>query len=102
MPSGEPVSNVVMDEQSVQSVEPAFGMTLRQLNELMKLRGDEQKRKIAHIGGSSAICQHLNTSPSEGTNGFYFCTFFSYHQGFGRVGGAARFELGLLLFSGLS
>ena len=43
-----------------------YGITLKQLRELMELRGREGVNKINSYGGVQEICKKLYTSPSEG------------------------------------
>lgn len=43
-----------------------YGVTLRQLRELMELRGREGVSKINGYGGVQEICKKLYTSPNEG------------------------------------
>jgi len=43
-----------------------YGVTLKQLRELMELRGREGVNKINSYGGVQEICKKLYTSPSEG------------------------------------
>lgn len=43
-----------------------YGITLKQLRELMELRGREGVNKINSHGGVQEICKKLYTSPSEG------------------------------------
>ncbi|XP_026673715.1 plasma membrane calcium-transporting ATPase 2 isoform X4 [Ceratina calcarata] len=46
-----------------------YGITLKQLRELMELRGREGVNKINSYGGVQEICKKLYTSPSEGLSG---------------------------------
>ncbi|XP_043484089.1 plasma membrane calcium-transporting ATPase 2 isoform X2 [Leptopilina heterotoma] len=46
-----------------------YGITLKQLRELMELRGREGVNKINSHGGVQEICKKLYTSPSEGLSG---------------------------------
>ncbi|XP_044741527.1 plasma membrane calcium-transporting ATPase 2 isoform X4 [Chrysoperla carnea] len=46
-----------------------YGITLRQLRELMEHRGREGVEKINGFGGVQEICKKLYTSPSEGLSG---------------------------------
>ncbi|XP_033198219.1 plasma membrane calcium-transporting ATPase 3 isoform X1 [Bombus vancouverensis nearcticus] len=46
-----------------------YGITLKQLRELMELRGREGVNKISSYGGVQEICKKLYTSPSEGLSG---------------------------------
>ncbi|XP_076220511.1 plasma membrane calcium-transporting ATPase 3 isoform X6 [Nomia melanderi] len=46
-----------------------YGISLKQLRELMELRGREGVNKINSYGGVQEICKKLYTSPSEGLSG---------------------------------
>lgn len=46
-----------------------YGVTLRQLRELMEHRGREGIAKVNELGGIQEICKKLYTSPSEGLSG---------------------------------
>lgn len=46
-----------------------YGITLRQLRELMELRGREGIAKISEYGGVPELCKKLYTSPNEGLGG---------------------------------
>ncbi|XP_070149499.1 plasma membrane calcium-transporting ATPase 2 isoform X7 [Polyergus mexicanus] len=46
-----------------------YGITLKQLRELMELRGREGVNKINGYGGVQEICKKLYTSPNEGLSG---------------------------------
>ena len=46
-----------------------YGVTLKQLRELMEHRGLEGVAKMAELGGSTEIARKLNTSPTAGLNG---------------------------------
>ncbi|XP_033337765.1 plasma membrane calcium-transporting ATPase 3 isoform X6 [Megalopta genalis] len=46
-----------------------YGVTLKQLRELMEFRGREGVNKINSYGGVQEICKKLYTSPSEGLSG---------------------------------
>ncbi|KAL6433968.1 hypothetical protein ACFW04_005856 [Cataglyphis niger] len=46
-----------------------YGVTLKQLRELMELRGREGVNKINSYGGVQEICKKLYTSPNEGLSG---------------------------------
>lgn len=46
-----------------------YGVTLKQLRELMEHRGHEGVQKIEALGGSSEVARKLNTSPSSGLSG---------------------------------
>lgn len=43
-----------------------YGITLKQLRDLMEHRGREGVNKINELGGIQEICKKLYTSPSEG------------------------------------
>lgn len=43
-----------------------YGLTLKQLRELMEHRGREGVTKIAELGGVQEICKKLYTHPNEG------------------------------------
>lgn len=43
-----------------------FGISLKQLRELMELRGTEAVNRIKELGGITEICKKLYTSPNEG------------------------------------
>lgn len=43
-----------------------YGVTLKQLRELMELRGREGVNKLNGYGGVQEICKKLYTSPNEG------------------------------------
>lgn len=45
-----------------------YGITLKQLRDLMEHRGREGVQKINDLGGVQEICKKLYTSPSEGNN----------------------------------
>ncbi|KAL9907738.1 plasma membrane calcium-transporting ATPase 2 isoform X4 [Glossina fuscipes] len=46
-----------------------YGISLKQLRELMEHRGREGVAKISELGGISEICKKLYTSPNEGLSG---------------------------------
>ncbi|XP_014204544.1 plasma membrane calcium-transporting ATPase 2 isoform X5 [Copidosoma floridanum] len=46
-----------------------YGLSLKQLRELMELRGREAVNKVNEYGGVQEICKKLYTSPSEGLSG---------------------------------
>ncbi|XP_061934302.1 plasma membrane calcium-transporting ATPase 3 isoform X10 [Apis cerana] len=46
-----------------------YGISLKQLRELMELRGREGVTKVNSYGGVQEICKKLYTSPSEGLSG---------------------------------
>lgn len=43
-----------------------YGVTLKQLRELMEHRGQEGITKLNELGGVQDLCKKLYTSPSEG------------------------------------
>lgn len=43
-----------------------YGLTLKQLREMMELRGHEGVNQISALGGVHEICKKLYTSPTEG------------------------------------
>ena len=43
-----------------------YGITLKQLRDLMEHRGREGVNKVTEYGGVQEICKKLYTSPSEG------------------------------------
>lgn len=43
-----------------------YGVTLKQLRELMEHRGREGIVKLNELGGVQDVCKKLYTSPSEG------------------------------------
>jgi hypothetical protein len=49
------------EQQQVQ-----FGITLKQLRDLMDLRGSEAVDKLEEMGGTKELCKKLHTSPVEG------------------------------------
>lgn len=46
-----------------------YGITLKQLRDLMEHRGPDGIAKIQELGGTQEICKKLYTSPSEGNYG---------------------------------
>uniref|UniRef100_A0A2A4JP48 Cation-transporting P-type ATPase N-terminal domain-containing protein n=1 Tax=Heliothis virescens TaxID=7102 RepID=A0A2A4JP48_HELVI len=48
-----------------------YGVTLRQLRELMESRGAEGMAKINALGGPQEICKKLYTSPTDGPYQFF-------------------------------
>ncbi|EDX15955.1 GD21401 [Drosophila simulans] len=46
-----------------------YGISLKQLRELMEHRGREGVMKIAENGGIHELCKKLYTSPNEGLSG---------------------------------
>lgn len=45
-----------------------YGITLKQLRELMEIRGPEGIEKIREFGGVQDLCKKLYTSSNEGKN----------------------------------
>ena len=45
---------------------PQFGISLKQLREMMELRGQEAVNQIRDYGGVNEMCKKLLTSPTEG------------------------------------
>lgn len=43
-----------------------YGISLKQLRDLMEHRGIDGMSKIQELGGTQEICKKLYTSPSEG------------------------------------
>lgn len=52
-----------------------YGVTLRQLRELMESRGAEGLAKINALGGPQELCKKLYTSPTDGSYLFRFDAF---------------------------
>jgi len=46
-----------------------YGITLKQLRDLMEHRGREGVNRVSEFGGVQEICKKLYTSPSEGLSG---------------------------------
>jgi hypothetical protein len=55
-----------------------YGITLKQLRELMELRGREGVSKINGYGGVQEICKKLYTSPNEGKIAVFHCDNIKY------------------------
>jgi P-type Ca2+ transporter type 2B len=49
-----------------------YGLSLKQLRELMELRGREAVEQLRQLGGVQEVCKKLYTSPTEG---MYFSLF---------------------------
>lgn len=49
-----------------------YGVTLKQLRELMEHRGREGITKLNELGGVQDVCKKLYTSPSEGNQSIYY------------------------------
>lgn len=45
-----------------------YGISLKQLRELMENRGREGVQKLQEFGGVQELCKKLYTSPNEGKN----------------------------------
>ena len=43
-----------------------YGVTLKQLRDLMELRGKEGVDKLQEVGGSQGLCKKLKTSEANG------------------------------------
>lgn len=43
-----------------------YGLTLKQLREVMELRGREAVEQVRHYGGVQEVCKKLYTSATEG------------------------------------
>lgn len=54
-----------------------YGMSLKQLREVMELRGREGVEQVRAYGGVQEICKKLYTSPTEG-NPLIFCYLFFF------------------------
>lgn len=48
-----------------------YGLTLKQLREVMEVRGREACEQLRQYGGVQEICKKLYTSPTEGTVSFF-------------------------------
>lgn len=46
-----------------------YGVTLRQLRELMECRGQEGVGKVSEFGGVKKLCENLYTTPNDGLSG---------------------------------
>ncbi|EFX76259.1 hypothetical protein DAPPUDRAFT_188575 [Daphnia pulex] len=46
-----------------------YGISLKQLREVMELRGHEAVEQLRHYGGVQELCKKLYTSPTEGLSG---------------------------------
>lgn len=55
-----------------------YGVTLKQLRELMEHRGREGIEKLNELGGVQDICKKLYTSPSEG-NLLFIAPSYVFH-----------------------
>lgn len=47
-----------------------YGISLKQLRELMELRGAEGVNKVKEYGGVQEVCKKLYTSPTDGKTHF--------------------------------
>lgn len=54
-----------------------YGLTLKQLREVMEVRGPEAVEQIRHYGGVQEICKKLYTSPTEGSVSFFIRIYSS-------------------------
>ena len=45
-----------------------YGVTLKQLRDLMELRGKEAVDKLQEVGGAQGLCKKLKTSEANGKN----------------------------------
>ena len=43
-----------------------YGLSLKQLRELMEVRGREAVEQLRQLGGVQEVCKKLYTSPTEG------------------------------------
>jgi hypothetical protein len=68
----------VIMESEQQAVK--FGLTLKQLRDLMDLRGSEAVSKIEELGGTKELCKKLNTSPVEGKRKIIILFFFAAYS----------------------
>lgn len=59
-----------------------YGITLKQLRELMELRGREGVSKINGYGGVQEICKKLYTSPNEGK--IFLSTYQNFELQYGK------------------
>ena len=60
-----------------------YGISLKQLREVMELRGREAVEQLRHYGGVQELCKKLYTSPTEGKRilnaiAKFVCLFFEY------------------------
>ena len=46
-----------------------YGVTLKQLRDLMEVRGKEAVDKLQEVGGSQGLCKKLKTSEANGKEG---------------------------------
>ena len=54
-----------------------YGLSLKQLRELMEVRGREACEQLRQFGGVQEICKKLYTSPTEGTIHTSFSLYLS-------------------------
>ncbi|KAI9565770.1 hypothetical protein GHT06_009563 [Daphnia sinensis] len=54
---------------SVEGRPAQYGISLKQLREVMELRGQEAVEQLRHYGGVQQLCKKLYTSPTEGLSG---------------------------------
>jgi hypothetical protein len=57
-----------------------YGLSLKQLRELMEVRGREACEQLRQYGGVQEICKKLYTSPTEGMIQTSFSFLFSIEQ----------------------
>uniref|UniRef100_A0A2H1W8U3 SFRICE_007110 n=1 Tax=Spodoptera frugiperda TaxID=7108 RepID=A0A2H1W8U3_SPOFR len=62
-----------------------YGVTLRQLRELMESRGAEGLAKINALGGPQEICKKLYTSPTDGPYQFFIYSILYHFRPTGTV-----------------
>ena len=67
---GERFSAVVM--ATVDGRPAQYGLTLKQLRELMEVRGREAIEQLNRHGGVQDVCKKLYTSPTEGKSTLFF------------------------------
>ena len=66
-----------------------YGVTLKQLRELMELRGKEAVDKLQEVGGSQGLCKKLKTSEANGKEGGWIMEIGNQekHENFGEPEG---------------
>ncbi|KAH8283395.1 hypothetical protein KR054_008831 [Drosophila jambulina] len=57
-----------------------YGISLKQLRELMEHRGREGVAKIGEVGGIHELCKKLYTSPNEGRYSFHFMIYLNIYN----------------------
>ncbi len=55
-----------LDSGHASTMTSQFGLTVKELRELMEFRGHEGVDKVAELGGVHEICSKLKTSEAEG------------------------------------